>query len=324
MNALRGVTLVLLVALMALATRWAIEHHDSAPSADAVTRDPRLSFAHAAHLGRSALEAYRRLPAAEQDRLRKALEENLWTLSRWSATIRERGPRFLCLGERHRDAVRRFLAASVLPRLPLEVMMLEADLSWVRAALEAHAAGEPVPHLLDATMTPIFDALATFHSSADIIGVDESALERRARRSLSRADLSRLAREDTILTNLRRRWQPGKRHVVLFGALHCRDLPQWLFARLPRESDVVDRAQSLNTVVLARYQEPAIQLLMYLLEEMGLRGSAWVVPDTTRFPQRLLQWLPNVTDAFATYDSAILFDDRARAGDTAALIDSYR
>ena len=63
-------------------------------------------------------------------------------------------------------------------------------------------------------------------------------------------------------------------------------------------------------MILARYREASAQVLMYLLEEMGLGREIVVIPQVSRFPRLIQQWLPITADALAGYDSAILFDDR--------------
>jgi hypothetical protein len=99
--------------------------------------------------------------------------------------------------------------------------------------------------------------------------------------------------------------------VVLFGALHCRDVPGWMLHRVSREDERVAAAGVHGAVLLARYQEPAAQVLFYLLEEIGIAHRILTIPDIARFPRQIQLWIPPLADALAGYHGAILFDEKA-------------
>ena len=106
-------------------------------------------------------------------------------------------------------------------------------------------------------------------------------------------------------------WRRGQRHAVVFGALHCRDLPGWMYHEVRRAHPAIAAAGIDGTVLLARYQEPGAQILFYLLEEIGLGRDVIAIPDVSRFPREVQDWLPPTADALAGYGSAILFDERS-------------
>ena len=297
-----------MLVLALIGVHWAQQHFVPLRSvADNASVDPRLSFQAQVHLVQAALNAYHALPPKQQQALRQDIEQSFVSVDTWRDALNLRSWDMLCLGEWHVEATRHFIANELLPQLEFDVLLLEGDQAFVQSAWRRFQLAQPVPELLDAPLAPLFNAIDQRHVA--IFGVDESPRQRRARLALVDADLARQAREDTIVGNLRRRWQRGARHVVIFGALHCRRLPGWFFSRLAQESELVQASRSHNAVVLGRYQEPGVQMLMYVLEELGMHRDTLIIPDTTRFPALILEWLPPIAQAFGTYETAIVYDD---------------
>ena len=309
MRALTYLIAGLVLLLAGMGVRWAVEHYD--PDAVPPPRvDAQLGFDSTGYLVNEALERYRALPAEERRAVTRALRDAIVDGDTWMAHINRQPLDMLCLGERHQDTVRQFLSRDLLGKLDMDVLMLEAGSDTMLRIRQARSAGDGPQTLLGAGIDDILDAVAARDPAPAVIPVDESEVQRRARLRLARADLSRRAREDTIVANLRRRWQPGVRHVILFGALHCRDLPGWFYHRLPREDPRISVERVANVVLLPRSHEPSAQMLFALLEAMGWGETVLAVPDTSRFPGQVEAWLPPVSDAFATYAGAIFFDDR--------------
>jgi len=291
---------LVLALLAAGALRWAAEHYREAPRPPGVFDDPRLSFHRAAHLARTAVRRYRALPPYERRALNEALRASLVGLPRWSRELQARA-RTLCLGERHDAVSRAFLATRVLPRLDYRTLMLETGARALTRLLSAHGRGEPVS-LLDAPVGGVLaDALAR-RPPARLVAIDEPA---------AAGARGAAPREERLVAALAGRWRQEERTVVIFGALHCRDLPGWMYHELARTHPRIADAGMHGSVMLARYREPGAQILFYLLEEMGFEGPVLAVADVRRFPRQVQDWLPPTADALAGYQSALLFDERA-------------
>jgi hypothetical protein len=289
-----------LAALIATSLNWAFEHYR--PRAQATTQfdDPRLSFRPAAHLAQGAVRAFRAMPAAEQQALREELIASTSTLAVW-AREHANTASVLCLGERHEDATRAFIAQQVLPRINYQVLMLETSQTQLQVMIESFDKGHRVD-LLSASLNGILTATRAQVPAIRIVAIDE-------RQNARRSAQTQPSRESLLVARIRSEWRPGQRHTVLFGALHCRAAAGWMMHRLIHEDARIQRAGAMSAVVLARYREASAQVLMYLLEEIGLGDDIVVIPRVSHFPKLVQKWLPLTVDAFAGFDSALLFDD---------------
>jgi hypothetical protein len=303
MRLLLYVGALLITALIAIGFGWAVEHYRARPGPAQVAGDPRLSFRPAAHLARSAVRDFRALTIDQQRVLRDDLSAATSTLDVW-AREHVNATSVLCLGERHEDAIRAFIGREVLSRIDYQVLMLETSQAQLQAMLARFDDGQSVT-LLDASLNGILNAARTHRPAVKIIAIDEY----QASRHSSARTLSN--RESSLVARIRAEWRPGRRHAILFGALHCRAQSGWMMHRLAQQDARIRRAGIKGAVVLARYREASAQVLMYLLEEIGLGREIVVIPQISLFPKLIQQWLPITADALAGYDSAIMFDDRA-------------
>lgn len=292
---------LLLAALFAIVLGWAIEHYRARPQVTQSVGDPRLSFRPAAHLARGAVRKYHALPTAERQELRDELLASMSSVDEW-ARDHVADTSVLCIGERHEESIRTFVATAILPRLHYQILMLETSRAQLHTMLVEFDKHQPVK-LLAAPLNAILNATRTSQPAAQVIAIDEHQAATRGPRTLP-------GRESALVARIREEWQPGHQYTVLFGALHCRREPGWMLHQLAAEDPRIRRAGIMGTVILARYREASAQVLMYLLEEIGLGREVVVVPRVARFPKRIQRWLPLVADAFAGYDSAILFDER--------------
>jgi len=308
MKVLVWTAVLLTAALLAMAAHWAVGSYRAERRPAHAPIDPRLASHGGAHLALQAAARYRALPPHERRALREAAHRSLSDLDTWAAgSAREAG--LVCIGERHDDQIREFLARAVLPRLAPDRLMVEAGEDRLAAMQAAAGAGEQVS-LLGARFDHVMSAAPADGDPPLLVAVDETAAER-ARRTRARAgDPTVPGREDTLTAKVRAGWREGARHVLLLGALHCRDVAGWTFHRLAREDARIAAHGMLGVVVMARDQESGAQLLFYLLEEMGIRREVLVIPDLRRFPHEIQGWLLPVADAFAGYRAAILFDAR--------------
>lgn len=301
---------LLVVALIAIGIGWAIENYRARPQPETFFDDPRLSFRPAAHLARHAVREFRALSAEQQQALRDELNQSLTTVELW-ARERVDAHSLLCIGERHENRVREFIANEMLPQLNYQTLMLETSQAQLKNIIARHQDKLPVT-LLDASLSEVLDASVASNPTARITAIDEpQPMHDVAQSSAQTASLPRADRESSLVARIRDEWRREQRHIILFGALHCRSSPGWMMHELTRGNAQIHAADIINAVVLARYQESSAQVLMYFLDEVGLAREVVVIADTSQFPALIQQWLPLITDAFVGYDSAILFDDRA-------------
>lgn len=298
---------LLLAALAGIGGHWAVNHYRERPRPPVFQDDPRLRFHSGAFLAREAVSHFRALPPNEQRVLKADLRAALSDLESWSRGLPARAG-LVCLGERHDDTVRRFLALQVLPRLDYRVLMLETGEDGL-GALRQTLARDGRAMLLGARIDQVMRAVSRSGVPARLVAIDENEGERRRRTRRRPGDDSVPGREETLTRKSLQHWQPGERAVILMGALHCRNTPGWLFHRLAQARPADRDDAMLAAVVLARSQETGARLLYYVLEEMGIHREVLVVPDVSRFPREVLSWLPQVADAFAGYRSVLLFDD---------------
>jgi len=294
---------LLLTALFAVALHWAAANFTDAPTPAPVFDDPRLMPQPGAHIARDAAARYRKLPPNEQRAAREAVLASLASLDEWAAASSKAG--FLCLGERHDDRVRAFMASQLLPRLNYQILMVEAGEDELDALLLALGSTGPAS-LLGARFDKVMRAVGRGGKAPSLVAIDETRAQRKQRTGGGTS-----TREDTLVDKVRTRWRVGQRHVALVGALHCRDVAGWFFQRVAANDPRIARAGMQATAVMARYQESGAQLLFYLLEEMGIQRDVLVISDVARFPREILLWLPPAAGALAGYQSVILFDDTA-------------
>jgi hypothetical protein len=294
---------LLLTMLAALTLHWAAANFTDAPAPAPIFDDPRLVLQPGAHIARAAVARYEGLPPNERRAVRVGVRASLSTLDDWATATARAG--FLCLGERHDDRIREFIASLLSTRLSYQVLMLEAGEDELDSLLSVVGTGGPAS-LLGARIDGVMHAVGRDGEAPVLVAIDETAAERKRR---SRGGVTR--RETTLASKVSRGWRDGQHHVALLGALHCRDVQGWLFRRVREGDPRIARGGMHSSAVMARYQEPSAQLLFYLLEEMGIRREVLVITDVSRFPREVLLWLPPVAAAFAGFHSVILFDDAA-------------
>jgi hypothetical protein len=301
-------TAILFVMLAGIAAKWATDNFSGRSDPQNLVDDPRLKFRSGAYIAQEAVNRYRALPANERRTLKDDLLASLSDLEDWSRGA-ALDARLICLGERHDNAVRRFIALQVLPRLNYRVLMLETGEDSL-AELKRTLILDGMALLLGARIDSIMHAVGRNGVPPRLVGIDETREELQRRMDRTSEDHGVPTREETLTRKVVTHWREDSRVVVLMGALHCRDTRGWLFHRLASTRPGPNGHDMLAVAALARSQEAGARLLFYLLEEMGIQRRILVIPDVARFPRQIQSWLPQVADAFAGYRSVLLFDDR--------------
>lgn len=301
-NLLAGLVLVIAGIFIAMTYDWARDHFVPSPASRAKATSGRARFPASDHLRQYALRRFAEYPAADRDRLRKNFRAATVSLDDWLAGLERSSWEILCVGEHHDDVTRNFLSRRFFGRFPLDVLMLEMrepDLEIVSRLVEA---GSPRLSLLDADITGIIRSVGQANPDARIYAIEETRGQ-----MLSRLDKKTGSREDSILKNFRAQFEPGKRNVVLYGALHCTDAPQWLFHRIRAEDGI---ANSLSVNVISANGSGGIEAFVNFAEDLGLSSPPFAIPRTGVLDRDFYYWFPPLAQLFQRYDAAVVFDPR--------------
>ena len=88
------------------------------------------------------------------------------------------------------------------------------------------------------------------------------------------------SRDQTLARNFWNRFQPGMRHIILLGALHCANEPNWLFEYLHIQAPLFLKKRILNAQVLGEHQSGPLEAFVFFLDEIGIAKKNFVIPDT--------------------------------------------
>ena len=229
------------------------------------------------HIGVRAAEQYTALDYKQQAAVRANLDANLHTLAQWVDLLDETHHELVCIGEDHRDSTREFLARAVFDRLQVDVFLLEATERrghrWHQPAhggrqgLRAHVGRR---HRGGRTRRAAAQPLGGAHWP----GSRRRVTQRRRRQEYG-GD-TRL-RDDSIARNLWLHFVPGQRNVILFGALHCTERPNWLYATV-RDTAPVSLGKMRNVRVVGEHQDGPLEAFVFFLDEIGLREGGFRGP----------------------------------------------
>ena len=149
------------------------------------------------------------------------------------------------------------------------------------------AGDEPV-ELLDADIARLLRNALWANPGLVIDGIEERREQFSTRRQQGTG-----SRESSIETNLRIRYRPGRRHVVLYGAFHCSHRGGWLFQRLRNRTLPDTPADSLvNLRVAWEHVEAPFEAFVYFLDELGLAPGDFVITDPESLAARIDDWFP--------------------------------
>ena len=227
------------------------------------------------------------LPAKERADLISDIGRTIQPFSTWLASLNQRSVTVLCIGENHEPYLRRFLADRLFSTLKADVLLLEATSHEVRRMRTRVEAGDEQVMLLDADIARLLRSALTANPRLVVDGIEERHEQLSTRRQQGTG-----SRESSIETNLRIRYRPGRRHVVLYGAFHCSHRGGWLFQRL-RNRALPDPAESLvNLRVAWEHVEAPFEAFVYFLDEVGLAPGDFVITDPESLAARIDDWFP--------------------------------
>jgi hypothetical protein len=303
-HAIGLVSVAIIVAFAFLAARWIEENYVPRP----IVERPSGPFHNPGyrHTVKNALRQFSRLSAPEQAALRGNLEENIISVSSWLDRLRKSKIRVLCLGEDHEDTTRSFLAQTIFSELPIDGLMLEVTPQQLGRIDQELRWGRQRVSLLGANIADIIRAARVRNPDMEMAGIEETKAQRIARQRLP----DRGSRDESILNNFWRYFRYGRRHVILFGALHCVDRGEWLYGRTRRlaPARVVD--EMLNVRVVEQHQEGSIEALVYFLEKIGVDRDDFVIADSQAVHPLIYEWFELLGVMLEDFAVLVVFQSR--------------
>lgn len=308
----------LLVAVVAtlLVAGWIQENYVSRPSPES----PTGPFHNPGYRQKAehAVSHFSTLSASEQAALLRNLEQNIVSVERWLDSVHETGFSVLCVGENHEDTTRQFLARTLFSELEIDVLFLEVtshqlgiitqeliselELSWEKEQIL----------LLGADIAGIIRAARVRNPNLEVIGIEEAKRQRIARQ---RGDEPG-TRDESIYNNFWRQYRYGRRHVVLFGALHCTNRPQWLYGRIRRLGPRRMADEMINVRILEEHQDGRVEAFIYFLGKIGIHRDDFVVVDSTKLHPLIYDWFKDLGVTFRDFTVLMVFGNRSREPDS--------
>ena len=273
------------------------------PSAEQQSNQRQRISALPNHMGKSITARFRGLPTAQQRAIRDNLRRLLLPVKDWLDGISQAQPQILCLGEEHEQSTRRFMAEKIFPRLQLDVLMLEATPVQLETINQSIQSGESFVALEGANIRPVIEAAEGENPGLVITGIEETGLQRRQRLKRSNKGF----RDDTLAVNFWNRYRPGKHHALIFGALHCGNAENWLFAQLRQGAPETLRPQFLNIRVFGEYQNESLQAMIYFLNAIGITRDDFVIPDTEQLHPVFKRWFALLEPTLREYKTLVVY-----------------
>ena len=290
----------LLIAFVIAFYEWKKETYPNAP--EIIPNLGRIQHTGYHVMAVDALKAYSQLPQPDRDALLNNLDNNLISTDNWIQAIGISEYRTLCIGEFHQENTRKFLAENLFAKMDVDVLLLEATPKELAKIRERMDSGRPYFPLLKADIAAVIRTVISNNPAVQIYGIEETHLQQKNRRG------SDGSRDISISHNFWERYQPGARHVILFGAQHCSNYPRWLFSNLQAQAPAVSPFKALNVQVLGEHQDGPLEAFVYFLDEIGVNIGHFVITDTNALHPFIYQHFKLLhQQSLKRYQSLIVF-----------------
>ena len=144
-------------------------------------------------------------------------------------------------------------------------------------------AGRSYFPLLGADIMNILRSVASKNPDIKICGIEETDKQKNEQRGHAGS------RDQSIARNFWNRFQPGMRHIILFGAFHCTNEPNWLFEYLCGQAPLPLKERMLNAQVLGEHQNGPLEGFVFFLDGIGIEKKNFVIPDTSALHPRIYE-----------------------------------
>jgi hypothetical protein len=300
-NLLYGCILVILGIFLAMGYDWAKENFVPSPLPPYRPTQGNTHYPEIDYLRKNALRKLADIPPFEQQQLRDSLASTITTLDSWLAKISTVQPDVICVGENHDDVTRAFLATRFFPKYPVDVLMLEITHDNLAILVKLIESGSSPLSMLEADVAEVIRAARAANMRVSVQGIEETRSQRIARFK-TRAG----SREQSIVDNFNAHFRNGRRHAVLYGALHCIDEPNWFLGRI-RKNHGHQIGSTLSVNVVNAHGSGETEAFLNFLNELGLPPPPFVVPHTAMLHAEIYAWFPHLTQSLRQYDAAIVF-----------------
>ena len=296
----------ILLGLAWITAQWARLNFVPSPAPIEIPADAFVRHAGYEESATKAIEAFDAMPAGRRRALVENLRANLGGLHEELRRLNASRLTILCIGERHMTTTRRFLAEVVLPALTIDVLLLETPSDALPEIMSQIDADQAQVDLLDADIAAIVRSARRSNPGIVIAGIDESASQK-----AQRVHRKRGSRDISIAGNLRSHIRRGKRHAVLFGALHCADQPNWMYRRVRLGEHRVKREEIRNVNVIGEHQDGALEAFLAFIRAIGVARRSFLIADTSALDGSIFTWFPALTRSFLRFEAVIVFQEHA-------------
>ncbi len=261
-----------IILLFLTAYEWIKEEYPRPPTKPPSTERIQHPFYHKQAL--DALQRFTRLPKAERDAIKESLKSSLISMEQWLTHLGQSDYQIMCLGEFHKESTRNFLAEEFFAKISVDVLLLEATPEELNRLIKRVNAGRIYFPLLDADIMNILRTVRARNTDIRINGIEETHKQQKEQRGHTGS------RDQSIAHNFWNRFQPGMRHIILLGASHCANEPNWLFEYLWVQAPLSLKERMLNAQVLGEHQSGPLEAFVFFLDEIGIEKKNFVIPDT--------------------------------------------
>jgi hypothetical protein len=273
-----------LILLLMIGYDWISEEYPRPPTQPAKTERIQHPFHHKQAL--CALQRFSRLPKPERDAIKESLESGLISMEHWLNRLGKSDYQIVCIGEFHEESTRSFLAEEFFAKFSVDVLLLEATPKALKGLIKRMNAGRTYFPLLDADIMNVLRTTRARNPDSTICGIEETDKQQKEQHRPS------WSRDQTIARNFWNRFQPGMRHIILFGALHCANEKNWLFEYLRGQAPLSLKERMLNAQVLEEHQNGPLEAFVFFLDEIGIEGKSFVIPDTSALHPYIYELFP--------------------------------
>ena len=249
-----------------------------------------------------ALQRFSRLPESEKDAIKENLEFSLISMEKWLTHLGQSDYQVMCMGELHEESTRNFLAEEFFAKFSTDVLMLEATPENLQRLIKRLDAGRDYFPLLHADIMKILRTVRHRNPAVKIWGIEETDEQQKGQHGHTNT------RDQSIAYNFWDRFQPGRLHIILFGALHCTNDQNWLFEKIYSRASLRLKKRMLNLRVLGEHQNGPLEAFVYFLDEIGIERTHFVIPDTGLLHPRIYELFHSLNrETLGKYRSLIVF-----------------
>ena len=156
--------------------------------------------------------------------------------------------------------------------------------------------------MLGADILAVLRTVREKNPKVHILGIEETDTQKGDKNPLSGS------RDKAIAKNFWNVFQSGKRHIILFGRLHCAKESNWLFENIYEQSSPTLRHKILSVSVISEHQYGPLEAFIYFLDEIGLKRKIFVIVNLEDLSQLFAGHFPTLIESiFLKYDAIVVF-----------------